>query len=63
MAGLQRVFTSADLGNGLCLSKISEPLSYPPHKQSRQPGLMFPTGSDCWFRSTHYTGKTKVEVS
>ena len=25
MAGLQRVFMSADLGNGLCLHKISEP--------------------------------------
>ncbi len=58
MAALQKVFTSADLGNGLCLSKISEPLSYPPHKQSRQPGLMFPTGSDCWFRSSDYTAKT-----
>ena len=58
MAGLERAFTSADLGNGLCLSKISEPLSYSPHKQSRQSGVMSPTGSQCWFKSTHYTGKT-----
>lgn len=33
MAGLCKVFTSADLGNGLYLSKISEPLSDTAHKQ------------------------------
>jgi len=58
MAGLQKVFTSADLGNGLCLSKISEPLSHPPHKQNRQPGLMFSTGPDRWFRSSDGLGIT-----
>lgn len=26
--------------------QVSEPLSYPPHKQNSQPGLMLPTGSD-----------------
>lgn len=43
MARLQKVFTSADLGNGLCLLKISEleDLSHPPHKQSGQPDVMF----------------------
>lgn len=50
MARLQKVFTSADPGNGLCLSEISEPedLSHPPHKQSGQPDVVFCTV--CWTR-------------
>lgn len=53
MAGSQ-VFTSADLASGLCLSEVSGPLSCSPHKQSRQPGLMLPTGSNCWFMLSHH---------
>lgn len=54
MAALQKVFMSADLAHGQCLSQTSEPLSDPPHKQSAQPGLMFLTGFVCRSRSSDY---------
>ena len=40
----------------VCL-RFLEPFSYPPRKQSRQPGLVFPIGSYCYSAHQSILGK------